>query len=465
MVKNKAYFIGIAGKAMSALANSFRDLGWEAYGSDHKGIYPPVSTYLNEKGIKYFEGYSEDNLPFSVDLVVVGRSALMIDPQNPEYLKAKERGFKVKSYPEVVGEYLIKENSIVVAGTYGKTTTTAILSWILEKAGMNPSFLIGGVPLNFKDGARITDSNYSVVEGDEPPALLKDDPSKFLFYKPKYLLLTATIYDHPEVFKTEEDYLQAFIKLVKLLPEEGFIVYNRENVSPIVLENFSGKKISYSLFSPSADFFLENISFGETTGFKINGQSLKTNLLGWHNLENLCAAFALASELGIKTETIKEAIAQFRGVKTRLEFLGKIGGRIFYWDYAQHPAKVKGTLEALRTHYKDRKIICVYDPRTTGLKFKESLSWFKDSFKEADEVVISKIGFIKEVSPEERVNGKDLVEAISFSQTKTFYEPILEKITDYLINNTKEGDVVVFMSSGGLVFTNFIEKTVNKIKK
>jgi UDP-N-acetylmuramate: L-alanyl-gamma-D-glutamyl-meso-diaminopimelate ligase len=465
MRKKKAYFIGIAGKAMSALANSFGEQGWEVLGSDHKGIYPPVSTYLQEKGLKYTEGYSEKNLPSEVDLVVVGRSPLMIDPQNPEYLKAKKQRFTVKSYPEVVREYLVKENSVVVAGTYGKTTITALLSYILEKAGLNPCFLIGGIPLNFENGVRITDSNFSVVEGDEPPALFKGDPSKFMFYKPKYLVLTATIYDHPEVFKTEKEYRQAFIDLVKLLPKDGLIVYNKENTSPRVLENFSGKKISYSFNDPSCDYFVSEVSFGQMTSFKIKGEVLKTCLLGKHNLENICAAFALASELGIKNEIIAEATAQFKGVKTRLEFLGTAGGRIFYWDFAQHPAKVKGTLEALRTHFPDKKIIGVYDPKTTGLKYKESLGWFKDSFKQADEVIVAKVGFIKDVPAEQRVSGKDLVEAISRSQRKCFYEPFSEKITEYLISNTKKGDIVVFMSSGGMDFTNFIKKTVKEINK
>lgn len=465
MANKSAYFIGIAGKAMSMLANSLRELGWEVTGSDHKGIYPPVSTYLKEKGIKYFEGYSRDNLPSGVDLVVIGRSALMVDPKNPEYLEAKEKGLKILSYPQVVEEFLIKKNSIVVAGTYGKTTITAILSLILEKAGLNPSFLIGGIPLNFADGVKITDSNYSVVEGDEPPALFNNDPPKFLYYKPKYLILTAAIHDHPEIFKTKESYLDAFVSLIKLLPKDGFVVFNQKNVPAEIFNSYSGKKICYSFDNPSSDYRLDNVSFGETTSFKIKDYFLKTSLLGRHNLENICAAFALALELGIDPNTIIEAIEEFKGVKTRLELLGKFKERVFYWDFAQHPVKVRGTLEALRTHYKDRKILCVYDPKATGLKFKESLDWFRDSFKEADEVIVSKVGFIKEIASEQRVTGKDLVEAISLSQKRVIYEPFFEKITDYLLENTGKGDVIVFMSSGGLDFTNFIEETVSKIKK
>ncbi len=213
----KAYFIGVAGKTMGPLAKAFKDLGWDVSGSDHKGIYPPISSYLMKNKISYIEGYEAKNVPQDADLVVAGRSALMVDDHNAEYFKAKALNLPIFSYPEVLRKYLIKKNSIVVAGTYGKTTISSLVTWILINAGLNPSFMVGGIPLNMEDGVKITNSEYSVVEGDEPPALFPDDTPKFMFYKPKYLLLTATYWDHPEVFKTKEAYLNAFIKLMKLL--------------------------------------------------------------------------------------------------------------------------------------------------------------------------------------------------------------------------------------------------------
>lgn len=446
----KAYFIGIAGKTMAPLAKAFKDMGWDVSGSDQENVYPPITTYLDENKIPYVKGYSVNNVPNDVDMVVVGYSALLIDKENPEYLKARELNLKIMSYPEVIGELLIKTNSVVVAGTYGKTTISSLVAWIFIKAGLNPSYMTGGIPIDLVDGVKITDSSWSAIEGDEVPSLLKTDPAKFMFYRPKYVILTATKYDHPEIYKTEEDYLQSFIKFVELIPEDGLMVYNLESVEKKVVDRAHCKKVSYSLNNSSADY---------------NNLSITTKLLGKSNLENVIGVFALCIELGIDEKVILEAIASFRGVKTRLELLGEFGGRLLYWDFAQHPEKVKGSLTALREHYPDKKIICIYDPVTTGLKYRESLEWFNKSFTEADQVIVGKVSFLKNIDKKDRVTGADLVKAISLSHPHVFYEAIDEKIVEWLLKNSHPGDVIVFMSSGGLDFVNLIEKVKEELKR
>ena len=452
---------------MGPLAKAFKDDGWKVSGSDHVGIYPPISTYLAENNIPYTEGYAAKNVPRDADLIVVGRSALMVDPDNPEYTAARKIGCPVLSYPEVLGKYLIKENSVVVAGTYGKTTISAIIAWILTTAGLNPSYMTGGIPLNMGDGVKMTDSKYSVVEGDEPPALLETDPPKFMFYKPKHLIVTATKHDHPEIFKTSKAYIKAFIDLVKLLPKNGKLVYNLDNTDQSVIDNFSGEKISYSLNNTNADYFVKNIFVNkDITKFILDGRhkiELETILIGKHNLENILAAAALCLEIGVDEKIIKRAVKSFSGIKTRLEFLGKSGGRFLYWDLAQHPAKVKGTLGALKEHYLDNKIFCVFDPAMTGLKYKESLSWYPGAFDKADCVIVGKVGYLRGLKGEDRVSGVDIVKAISQTQKNVFYEPTDEQIVKYLMQNTKTDDVIVFMSSGGLRFTNLIQETINKL--
>lgn len=446
---------------MAQLAKSLKDIGWEVFGSDHKGVYPPISTYLKDNAISYHEGYSADNLFKNLDLVVVGRSALMAGENNPEYLKALSIGCPVLSYPQVIQKYLIRKKSIVVAGTFGKTTSSAILAWILTNANLNPSYMTGGIPLNLKDGVRITESEYSVVEGDETPALLETDPPKFMFYRPKYLMITASFHDHPEVYKTKKKYTQVFVDLVKLLPKEGILVYNLNKVDKIIVDSFSGEKISYSLEDSKADFFVKDISTNNNfTRFTLGGRkeiNLETSLLGKHNLENICGVVALSLGLGIEIKIITASIKTFLGIKTRLEFLGKIHGRFLYWDFAQHPAKVKGTLSALRDHYANNKIICVFYPAMTGLKFKESLKWYPGNFDLADQVVVSKVGFLSK-NRGNRVTGDNIVSAIATTQKNVFYEPADEQIQKYLMQNTKPGDVIVFMSSGGLRFTDLIKK-------
>lgn len=470
MQKKKAYFIGIAGKTMGALAKAFKDMGWEVTGSDQEKVYPPISTYLEENNLPYYKGYSADNVPKEVDLIVVGRSALMIDPQNPEFLEAQKRNCPVLSHPETLQKYLVKENSIVVAGTFGKTTISAILANILTTAGLNPSYMTSGVPIGMEDGVKITDSKFSVVEGDEPPSLRATDPPKFMFYSPKYLFVTATLHDHPEVYKTPEEYVRAFEALVKLLPSDGLLVYNPQNVSSSVSQHFSGAKVTYSLDSSRTDFGVENIvKKGSKTFFSVVSQGkkydLETTLLGKFNLENFCGAVALCDRLGLSKEAIVEGVRTFKGIKTRLEFLGELSGRLVYWDFAQHPSKVKGSLEALREQYPDCKIWCVFDPAMTGLKHPESLAWYQGAFDKADQVIIGKVGFLAEIPKAERVSGSDIVSAIAETQKNVYYEPLDERIIESLVEQTKAGEVIVFMSSGGLRFVNLIQEVVHKLNK
>ncbi|MDP2873390.1 MAG: Mur ligase family protein, partial [Bacillota bacterium] len=421
---------------------------------------------LEKNNIFFSRGYRSQNVPKNVDLIVVGRSSLLVDPQNPEYLEAKKTAVQVLSYPELLQKYLIKENSIVVAGTYGKTTITALVSWIMQKAGLNPSYAIGGEPLDMGNGVKIDHSNYSVTEGDETPALKETDPPKFMYYKPKYLLLTATKWDHPEVYKTESEYLKAFYKLILLLPSDGLLVYNLDSVKDEVIEKAKCKKISYSFKNPLADYFINNIFSQEgKINFSLNKDSLifQTSLLGKPNLENICGAVALTDQMGVDRNIIAKAVGAFKGIKTRLEFLGESGGRFIYWDIAQYPEKVKGSLNALRDRYRKNRIFCIYDPSSTGLKHRESLAWLRGAFDSADRVIIGKVSFLKSIRKENRVTGHDIVKIISETQPNVYYEPSDKKISERLTQDTGLKDVIVFMSSGGLGFTDLIKKTINEL--
>lgn len=470
MKKKKAYFVGISGKTPSALAKALRDQGWEVSGSDHEGIYPPASTYLDENRITCNLGYQEKNVPSDADFVMIGRGALLFDQNNPEYLQAKRLKLPVFSLPESLNKYVNKKESIVVAGTYGKTTTTALIAWILIKAGLNPSYGIGGEPINMKDAVKITNSSFSVIEGDETPSLLEKDPPKFSFYHLKYLLITATKWDHPEVYKTDDDYLKAFIDLTSRIPFRGILVFQLDNVDEKATSLFKGKKVSYSFDNQSADYFIKDIQRQEeVTVFQVcNGKKryrFQTTLLGNHNLENICGAVALCLKIGIKPEIISRAVGSFKGVKTRLELVGKFKGRIFYWDLAQHPEKIRGSLEALRNHFPKQRIIAVFDPEATTLKFRESLVWYPGVFDSVDQAIVGQVSFLKRVFKKDRVSGLDIIKAVRKTQKNVTYQPKDGKIYNYLTQETKPGDVIIFMSSGGLRFTNLIEKVVNFFKK
>lgn len=463
------HLIGIAGKTMAPLAKMFKEMGWQVTGSDHGQTYPPISTYLKENEIVYHHSYSAKNIVGKPDLVVVGRSALLVDPQNPEYWQAEKLGLRIVSYPEVLRDYLVKTNSIVIAGTYGKTTISGLTAWILEKAGFNPSFMIGGVPLNFADGIRKTNSAWSVVEGDEPPAMKETDPPKFMFYKPKYLLLTACQWDHPEIFRTAKEYKEAFIKLVKLVPQDGLVIacLDGKDVDGVV-KKAKCPVIWYSCLSNEVGphtrsdlYWVDEIQFTkDKMRFTVVWRDNKTKkkgkrltvyspLLGLHNVQNVCGVVALTLSLGIKPEVIKKAVRNFRGIRTRLELVGEFGGVRVFWDFAQHPLKVKETLSALRTRYKENKIICVFDPHQSMLQGRESLAWYPDCFDQASGVIVTKVSFSKSIPKKERVTGKDIVEAIKQTQPSVNYQPIDRKIVTYLTRNARKDNVIIFMSSGG----------------
>lgn len=433
----RVYFIGIAGKTMAPLAKSFKDMGWIVSGSDQEEVYPPVTDFLSQNNIDYFKGYKEENLPNDLDLVVVGRSPLLIDKDNPEYKKAVFLKLNVLSYPEVIQKYLIKENSIVVAGTYAKSTTTALITWILINAGLNPSYMLGGDPINFCDGVKISNSNFSVVEGDETPALKETDPPKFMFYKPKFLLLTATEYDHPEIFKTRQSYIEAFINLVKLLPGDGILFYDRDLVDEAVVKACKCLKIPFQVSSYKN---LPNILYKQS--------AMRANIL--------------CSKLNIDQKIIDRSIISFKGLKERNEFLGEFGGRYFFKDLSQQSSKIKSVLSLLREQYPKNKIFVVFNPSATSLKYRENLDQYSYSFNLVEQVIISKVEFLKRVGSRERVTGLDLVKLFG-GRKKVFYEPNDEKIFERLVKETKPKDVVVFMSSGGLRFTDLIKKIINTV--
>lgn len=438
------HFIGIAGHTMAPLAKMFKDMGWHVTGSDQKAVYPPITTYLKENKIDFFRGYNEKNLVGKPDLVIVGRSALLVDRQNPELAKTKRLNLRILSYPEALREFLIKENSIVTAGTYGKTTNAALISWILQEAGLNPSFMIGGLPLNFPDGIRKTNSSYSVVEGDETPAMNEDDLPKFMFYKPKFVLLAAAKWDHPEVFKTEKSYLSAFKKFVELIPEDGLLAACREGEGTKEVASVARCKV---IWYPTKTF------------------PFQTSLLGKHNLQNINGCITLCSLLGVKKEVIQKAVKSFKGVRGRLENLGTFGGVTVFLDFAQHPAKTKESLVALRTKYPKNKIFCIFDPHASLLQQRESLVWYPGSFDQVNQVIVTRVSFPRGVPKTAWVKGPDIVKAIKHPNGGAFYEPAEEKVVDFLKRETKTGDVAILLSSGGLKTTQMLEKLIFSLKE
>jgi len=462
--QKRIHFIGICGVAMSALAISFQKNGWTVSGSD-VGFFPPISDHLKKHKIYFYPGWHPEKMMKNgkPDIVVVGNVA---GSTNPELFAARENGLNYKSYPEIVAEYIVQDHSLVCAGTYGKTTSAALLAWILSRAGMDPTYMFGGLSLNIPESAEIRKNNvrsgWSVLEGDEYKTARWDDRPKFKLYSPTHLLLTAATWDHADVFPTEKSYLQAFRDLIKMIPKKGLIMACKdgENVNKLI-DEANCKVLTYG--KNDADYTYkkikqtkDGIAFTVEDGEK--EYTVKAQVLGVHMVENICGCFAMAKEIGIDENKIIKAISEFNGIRRRLEKRGK-GKIAIYDDLAHSPTKAKASLKTLRTIYPESKIIAVFEPNT-GNRRPQSAAGYANAFTDADEILIPSLTKIK-TDPndtESPFDEKQLADIISQTHPKTKYIEDDKKLLNYILENTKKEDVVVFLGSHG--FRGMIEDLV-----
>ncbi|MGC9605487.1 MAG: Mur ligase family protein [Minisyncoccia bacterium] len=464
----KVHFIGICGVAMSAVATALREKGYKVTGSD-AGFFPPVSTHLDKLGIPYYAGWHPEKMiaDGTPDFVVVGNA---IATQNPELAYVEEHGVPFKSYPEAVGEFIIKKNSIVAAGTYGKTTSSALLTHILRRAGREPSYMIGGLTQDGLPSAAIDSGEWSVVEGDEYTSAKWDQRPKFAHYKPTHLLLTAVKWDHADIYKTEESYFEAFRGLIRSVPKEGMIVACiDDDQAPKMLAEAGRDFISYGT-SSRAKYRYEDV-FQSERGLAwsvIHGDlryDIESPLLGKYNAENATGCFALAREIGIAPEEILEAIRGFRGMKRRLEKRLEAplsGGTTVIDDIAHSPEKARSVLKNLREIYSG-KVIAVYEPNT-GNRTPESVPSYKNAFRDADMVVIPKLTRLKVDSnePEKTFDGEELTSVIGKSHKNAVYLEDDEALVSHITEKREPGDVIAFLGSHG--FRGMIEETVKRLQ-
>ncbi len=447
------HFIGICGVGMSALAILWQKKGWKVTGSD-VGFYPPVSTHLNEHKIEYYPGWHTEKMG-TPDLVVVGNVA---GSNNPELQYVLANNIPHVSYPELIAQNLIRENSIVCAGTYGKTTTTAMLAYVLKEANLDPAYMFGGISSSLDLSADDLGGEYSVIEGDEYKTSRDDLRAKFFSYKPTHLLLTGIKWDHADVYPTEESYLEAFEKLIASVPETGLIVANidEENIrkiisgakAPVVKYGATDSNYMYEDISQtknSVDFTIEN--FGEYF-------NLSSPMLGDFTAKNICGVFIMAKELGVEPKRIIEAIKNFKGIKRRLEKRGAtVNSADVYDDIAHSPAKAQAILNNLKNIYPG-KVFAVFEPNT-GNRQSESFPEYDNHFNGADEVIIPRLTTVKTPGS---IDGPGLAEIIAKTHTNTRYIENDADLVNYLRTNPGPDDAVVFMGSHS--FRGMIEEVI-----
>lgn len=453
-MKKHIHFIGICGVAMSALAIAFHKRGFKVTGSD-KGFYPPVSTNLQKNNITFYPGWHVDKMTAdgNPDIVVVGNVA---SSTNPEWLYVKEHNITYYSYPEVVAEFLIKQNSIVCAGTYGKSTTSTLMTWIMSEARKDPNYMIGGIPQNKLEPAKLTDSDWSIIEGDEYKSARWDMRPKFAHYSPTHLLLTAIKWDHADIYPTEKLYIETFRNLAEQNKDNLFIISDQAKKALDI--NFG---ITYGPEDSNSDYIYKNINLTKSgISFEISHENniykINSSSLGKYMADNITACFAMADQIGLDKELVIKAIASFKNIKRRLEKRFDNPCDI-YDDIAHSPEKVKSILATLKEVYSG-KVIAVFEPNT-GNRKPEAIPGYDSAFNDANLVIIPRLSRVKQSSDpnDKTLDGLELSEVIKKTNQNTLFIKDDEELVQTIKNNitSKQDDVIVFLGSHG--FRGMIE--------
>jgi UDP-N-acetylmuramate: L-alanyl-gamma-D-glutamyl-meso-diaminopimelate ligase len=438
---------------MGSLAGLLKAAGHDVRGSDEH-VYPPMSTQLRDLEIQTFEGFRPENLDWAPECVVVGN---VCRKDHVEVVAAQARNIPLESFPSLFGRlFLAEKHSVVVAGTHGKTTTSSILAHVLNDAGRDPSFLIGGVPLNFRQSWRLGKGNEFVVEGDEYDTAFFDKGSKFLHYRPRTALLTSVEFDHADIFKDEEAVKAAFRKFVALIPEDGLLLVCA--ASPGALEVARAARcqvMSYGRPGAGADWTFEvsKRSPGGRVTMDVarRGErivSVETSLPGIYNLENLVGVIAVAVSLGVDLPSVARATRRFLGVRRRQEVRGVAQGVTVVDDFAHHPTAIRETILALKGRHGPGKLIAAFEPRSATSRRNVFQADFADALSVADEVVLAPLFAPEKVPEGERLDVERLAGDLRREDVPARLVPTVEATVAHIAERAGPGDTVLVMSSG-----------------
>lgn len=409
---SRIYFIAICGTGMSALAGLLKERGYRIAGSDI-AAYPPVGDLLKSLKIPVHIGYDvEDLKAFEPDYVVIGN---FVRRDNPQAQWVLDKNIPYGSFPSTLENFFLQETSnIVVLGTHGKTTTTSVTAHLLSHSDLDPSFLIGGVPLNFDQSFHVGDGKYFVIEGDEYDTAFFDKESKFLHYLPRIALFMSLEWDHADIFPTPEKMEAMFRKFLHLIPVNGgrlFYCSDWSRISELIHEEKIKCQSQSFGFEPFAKHRIENFEDGpKGMSFSLDGTVFRNAMSGTFNAQNFAAAILAARECGIPDAKIAEALAEFKGVKRRQEVRAKFGKSLIIDDFAHHPTAVRRVIQGLRAKYPKHRMVVFFEPRSNTSRRNVLQKEWETAFLDADEVFLAPV-FKEETLPEnERLDLKPISE-------------------------------------------------------
>jgi UDP-N-acetylmuramate: L-alanyl-gamma-D-glutamyl-meso-diaminopimelate ligase len=450
----RIHILGICGTFMGGIAALAKAAGHEVSGSD-ANVYPPMSTQLAGLGISLNDGYRTEHLQPAPDCVLVGNA---VSRGNPAVESMLTRSLTYESGPRWLAEHILKGQQVLaVAGTHGKTTTSSMLAWILECAGLNPGFLIGGIPRDFGVSARAGAGRLFVVEADEYDTAFFDKGAKFLHYHPQVLILNNLEYDHADIYPDLASIETQFQYLLRTVPGNGLIISNAAdlNLQRVFQRGCWTPQETFAL--ADADWTAKHVSedgasFNVTYRGKIAGM-VEWEMLGLHNVQNALAAIAAARAVGVEPRLAAEALIRFQGVKRRLEIRARVGGVTVYDDFAHHPTAISATLTGLRHRVGRERILTVLEPRSASMKMGVHRATLAGALQSADRVFVYQA---PNLNWDVHAAMQPLAERISIS---TDIQGLIDKVTA----ETRSGDHVIIMSNGG--FEGFHEKLIERLEQ
>jgi UDP-N-acetylmuramate: L-alanyl-gamma-D-glutamyl-meso-diaminopimelate ligase len=450
----RVHFIGICGTAMATLAALLKARGDHVQGSDAH-VYPPMSDFLAREGIPVFDGYAAEHIGDDVDLVVVGNA---ISRGNAELESVLDRSIRYASLPETIREaFLWQADAVVIAGTHGKTTTTALTAWLLTAGGLDPSMLVGGIARNFGDGGasyRVGAGRAFVIEGDEYDSAYFDKTAKFLKYLPDIAVVNNVEFDHADIYADLDAVRLAFARFVRLVPRRGLVLLGADSPDAAALAAHAHCPVQTFGLAATCDWRAEDlVAQGTSTSFTLVGPgglsaAVTLPMLGVHNVRNALAAAAVAHASGLEAEVIAAGLASFAGVRRRLEVVGVRRGVTVYDDFAHHPTAVAETIAAMRAARPGARLWTIFEPRSASSCRRVFQTAFADAFGGADQVVIAPV-FRSALPEAERLSGPALVADLIARGVAARSAASVDEIVGWIGAEARAGDEVVVMSNGG----------------
>lgn len=448
----RIHFTGIAGAGMAACALMMRDAGHQVSGSD-QDVFPPMSTYVEGLGFPFHRQFDAGNLPEGLDLLVLGASAKLGGADNPEVAAARARGVEITTFPELIGKVTGARKNLVVAGSFGKSTCTALMAHVLRDAGVDAGWMIGAISPSLPATGHWGGAAEVVLEGDEYIVSATDRRSKFVLYHPSDVLLTSLVHDHVNVFPTFADYEAPFCELLRLLPAEGLLAAREHPAIRAIAGEAAARIVWYGL-EADCPWRAEEIAYGETTRFTLVGPGLRlpmlTGLLGEHNIENIVGVGAFLLEKGLVTpEAFQAAVATFGGIRRRLDRLTSRSAVPIIEGFGSSYEKARSAIEAVQLHYPDRPLVVVFEPHTFSWRSRDALAWYDTVFEGVAQVLMvpppSHGAGSHNQSTLEEILGQVAGAGVPVAAVATTDEAIIE------LTHLQGDEVVLLLSSGPLL--------------